>query len=283
MILGHQKQIEILEKIFQEKREVQSLLFLGQEGIGKKTVGKWFLSKYSEKDLSLNPDYIFIEPEGEKIKIRQIQELSRKLALRPTIGDRFLVLIDDADKMTIEAQNCFLKTLEEPKSKTIFILVAKSKEKLLPTVVSRCQIIKFFPLPNKLIKEYLLENNIPEEEAEKISIFCQGRMKLAKEIVENKEKREFFRERQRDLILALNSDIPFRFELAQKIAKEKKEKEILEIWLSFLRANFLKMIKSGENFEKVKNLIEKIQTLYFHFQTKNLNSRVALENLFLEI
>ncbi len=283
MILGHQKQIEILKKLVSQKKVFQNFLFWGPEGIGKKQVALWFFSQLAKEKLEKNPDFIFLGPQNNSIKIEQIKELCLRLSATPILEENFFVLIDGAEKMTGDAQNCFLKTLEEPKAKTIFILISRSKESLLPTIVSRCFPIKFSPLPSSLIKKYFLEKGFSEKEAESLSFFCQGRMSFAKTLTTDLEKREFFRQKIKDLASILKGSLAVRFDLISKICQEGEVALVLEIWLSYLRMNLLKKVSHQETVKKLLHLLKGLQTLYFHLQTKNLNPKLALENLFFEI
>ena len=136
MIIGHKKQQEFLERIIKEGS--RSLLFTGPESLGKKTVAlAFFASLFEEKPLN-HPDFILINPLEGKIRINQIRELSNRIALKPIKSPSFGVIIDQAHLMNKEAQNCFLKTLEEPKSNAILILVTEHPSFLLPTIFSRC-------------------------------------------------------------------------------------------------------------------------------------------------
>jgi DNA polymerase-3 subunit delta' len=112
-----------------------------------------------------HPDFFFIEPvkstptaREATIKIEPIRELQRKLAFHPYEGKLKVAVIDDAELMNPQAANSFLKTLEEPPSATVLILVSSHPFKLLPTLISRCQAIQFQPLTPENIKKILKEN-----------------------------------------------------------------------------------------------------------------------------
>ena len=90
-----------------------------------------------------HPDFHWVRPEGSSIKIRQIREIQRTAAFRPFRGGRKLMVIEQSDKMTLEAANCLLKTLEEPPPAVHFILLAPRRQYLPATVVSRCQCFTF--------------------------------------------------------------------------------------------------------------------------------------------
>ena len=108
-----------------------------------------------------HPDLVVVVPDGKQIKIDQIREVSEYAYLKPT-GRRKVIVIDEAEKMNPQAQNALLKTLEEPPPDTLFILITSDKEKLLPTIRSRCFICEFKPLNEEDLKRVLSEFELPE-------------------------------------------------------------------------------------------------------------------------
>ncbi len=153
-----------------------SYLFIGTEGIGKKMIAKEFakmllceasdkkIKKYCNKcksciefDTNNNPDFFLIEPNGNSIKIEQIREVQRKIIEEPIISKKKVYIINDSDKMTKEAQNALLKTLEEPPEFVIIILIGSNKDDFLTTIKSRCNIIQFNNIPDEKIQKYLEE------------------------------------------------------------------------------------------------------------------------------
>ncbi len=132
-IIGHQKQQQFLKTIVESNNIPHALLFSGQNKLGKKTVALGLISSLFREKLSNHPDFILVEPKARyskserssvqgKIQISQIRDLNWRLSLKPIRAPLFGVIIDKAHLMTKEAQNCFLKTLEEPKSRTLLIL-----------------------------------------------------------------------------------------------------------------------------------------------------------------
>ncbi|MFN3466160.1 MAG: DNA polymerase III subunit delta', partial [Candidatus Brocadiales bacterium] len=110
-------------------------------------------------DSGTHPDlHRVTSPEGKRdIGINQIKDLEVLAYLKPLEADRRVFILEDADKMTMEAANCLLKTLEEPPPGTLFLLTTTSIPSLLPTIVSRCQTVRFQPLPIEVIKGLLSE------------------------------------------------------------------------------------------------------------------------------
>ena len=111
-----------------------------------------------------HPDVIVVEPgESGKIKIEQIRDVIDRSNYRPFEGRRRAVIVDDADAMNEDAQNALLKTLEEPPSATVIILVSPKPDALLPTVRSRCSVIRFAPLPADDITRILVRDHEYDE------------------------------------------------------------------------------------------------------------------------
>jgi DNA polymerase-3 subunit delta' len=100
--------------------------------------------------------------ERQELPIDTIRELCGRFALKSARGRGKVAILDDADDLNEEAANCFLKTLEEPPPRSVLILVGSSPERQLPTIVSRCQVVRFAPLPEALVAEVLRGQELPE-------------------------------------------------------------------------------------------------------------------------
>lgn len=183
-ILGNDKIKKQLKQAVCLNKTSHSYLFVGTSGIGKKMIAKEFAkmilceSKDEEKycnncksciefDSNNNPDFSIISPDGNSIKIDQIRQIQKKIIEAPIISKNKVYIIDDADLMTTEAQNCLLKTLEEPPEFVTIILIGSNENNFLSTIKSRCTIIKFQKIENEEVKDFLNNNygisNISEE------------------------------------------------------------------------------------------------------------------------
>ena len=160
-------------------------MFEGIDGIGKnlfaKELGNILINTNNAEN---SPDYITIEPTGNSIKIAQIRELQSDIIIKPHSNYKIYV-INDAQKMTVESQNAFLKTLEEPPEYAIIILITNNKESLLPTIKSRCEIIKFLPISIMELKKYLMDKGIDEKRALLLANFSRGSIEKALELSES--------------------------------------------------------------------------------------------------
>ena len=198
-LIGNISVKETLEELFNSKNISHSYIFSGIEGIGKQLFAKEFLKnimclkngKCDEKcdscikfNSNNNPDFTLIEPEGKVIKIEKIRKMQERIAEKPIISNKKAYLINNADLMTEESQNCLLKTLEEPPKYAIIVLIVANENKLLQTIKSRCIRIKFNRLKDEELKDYLKE--LPEE---KIKLL-DGSLKNVSLIDEKQEEYE---------------------------------------------------------------------------------------------
>ena len=282
MILGHKKQWDNLVKMAKEKRIPHALLFLGQEGLGKKKVALEFAKFLFGQEPFSHPDFIFVEPVDNLISIAQIRDLIWRLSLKPFSFKFKIAIVNDAHLMPEDAQNCFLKKLEEPEN-SVIILITNYPNLLLPTIVSRCQKIKFHPIPKKEIKKFLTENGASREKAEKITEISQGKIGEAIRFLEPQKYLER-EEKIKDFKKILQSPLYLKFNLAKELVEKNEIKETLKIWLYFLRENLINVLKKpDEKIQKLINSISILERIYYLILTKNINKRLALEILMLEL
>lgn len=147
-------------------------LFSGPPGVGKATAALAFVREILHFS-STHPDFLWMKRQGASVKISEIRELQEWMSYKPFQGDRRAVIIEDAHLMTLEAANALLKTLEEPPGQGVIILLA-DKDSLLPTVQSRCQVIRFYPVLVPEIRAFLLEKGLEEHLAGQLAIICEG-------------------------------------------------------------------------------------------------------------
>ena len=189
-IIGNENVKSILTKSLNNKTVLHSYMFIGEQGIGKKQIAMQFAKmilceNYNDGECNQcksciefesgnNPDFKFIEPDGKVIKIDQIRELQTKVAEKPVNSGRKVYLINDADLMTKEAQNCLLKTLEEPPEYIVIILIVSNENRVLTTIKSRCMKIHFDKINDQEIKKYLIETCGVNDLNNNILKMCDG-------------------------------------------------------------------------------------------------------------
>jgi DNA polymerase III subunit delta' len=171
-VIGHTLALDTLRRAFESGRAHHAYLFDGPSGVGKRTVADLTgRSLLCERDrlghpcgecgecrrvlVGSHPDFIVLEPEGQFIKIEAVRRLSHAFAFRSFEGGRRVVLVDPADRLTEEAANALLKTLEEPPVGSFFFVITANRSQLLPTIVSRCQHLPFSPLSSEDVARVL--------------------------------------------------------------------------------------------------------------------------------
>lgn len=199
-LVGNEKVKEYLNSTIENKNISHSFIFVGKPGIGKKQ----FAHQYAEMIMCLqdgkcdgnsvkcdscikfegnaNPDYAEITPDGKTLKIEQIRNLQARIVEKPITSRRKVYVIDDADLMSEESQNCLLKTLEEPPEYAVIILIVSNESRILPTIKSRCVIIKFQPLTSKEIKQ------VKPELSDDLIQLLEGSLLNAENIEQKKEQ-----------------------------------------------------------------------------------------------
>ena len=202
-VIGNSEVKNYLRKNIETSNILHSYLFIGTEGIGKFLIAKEF-SKYilclenSKEnckcksclcyDGNNHPDFKIINETGETIKIEQIRELVEKVIEKPIVSNKKVYIINDCDKMTKEAQNCLLKTLEEPPEFVTMILITSNENMILNTIKSRCMKVKFKNIENKILYDYAINEIGYEDISENLLKTFGGSIRKAINLKENKEK-----------------------------------------------------------------------------------------------
>lgn len=190
-IIGHEKIIKRLKSIVVNDKVVHAYLFRGAKSLGKMSVAKIFAKTLlcqkggSEPcgvcpscvkfDHANHPDMKIISKDGNSIKKAQIDEVHSTVNLMPYESTKKVYIIENADNMTVEAQNSFLKTLEEPPKHVVIIMTCVNSYSLLQTIISRTQTYTFFSIKSTQIKQALMSKyDLDESEADFITSFSNG-------------------------------------------------------------------------------------------------------------
>jgi len=288
-IIGHQKVLKILEKTIEKNAVAGAYLFSGPEHTGKFTVAFDFAKRLVGETEGLNTEIFIAEPEVvEKnkarkkldIKIEKIKELQRYLSLSST-GKYRVAIIDDANRMNKNAQNALLKTLEEAEAGITVIMVSQDDRKILPTIVSRSQKIKFGTVGREALEEHIPEG---QENKESILSWSLGRPGFLMNLVNNKEDVAFRQESFLELKNLFDQNSADKFILAEKMSKDgEAAKQKINLWIIFLRDRlFFRNYRPDIPSQKIFNLIEAAEKSLALIRETNANVRLILENLFLE-
>jgi DNA polymerase-3 subunit delta' len=202
-IVGHDHAKETLRRAADRNRVPHACLFHGPEGVGKKSLALAFLQYLVCRDRTPGDpdscgecrpcrqvaagtfaDLLVMEPEKGVIKIERIREAFPRLQFEPLVGPWKCILINDAHALTIEAANAALKTLEEPPSNTLFVLVTSTPDTLPRTVLSRCLHLSFGPLPAEVVAGILVDRHgMSEVDARNAAALAQGSPAVALKLV----------------------------------------------------------------------------------------------------
>ena len=228
-------------------------MFEGPNSIGKNTMARELAAILLEMENLFNsPDYIEIKPDGNSIKIAQIRKLQSDILVKPYKSYKIYV-IDEAQKMTVEAQNALLKTLEEPPKYAIIILITDNKESLLDTIKSRCEIIKFTPIPMQEVASYLTMNGIDSKRASLLANFSRGSMKKAIELSESEEFHLMREEVQKYVETFLNGNLIEIMDIQSSIEKYKDQiTNVLDLLINYFRD--IMMVKENVDNSMIINL-----------------------------
>jgi len=288
-IIGHTGQIDLLRRALASDRLGHAYLFYGPEGVGKKLValsiaralfcsegGCGVCSVCRKVDHHNHPDLHLLEPDGANIKIDQIRELQRELALHPLEAERKIALLDRADTLNLAAANSFLKTLEEPPGSALIILLSAHPERLLPTIRSRCQPLPFRKLSRDDIETALHRRlGLNEVECHVLAALSEGSFHKA-----FGDERSLYLEERVTIIKAIANlstlAIGPMLDLAEKLSKEKENlPQLLEIVLAFYRDLFL--ILHGRPESEIVNidLMELLETMAHRTGVKTVLYQLA--------
>lgn len=270
-IIGQDFAKKYLTNSIKKNKLNNAYMFEGMDGIGKKKFADE-LSKLllDYENLENSPDYVLIKPDGNSIKIAQIRNLQSDIVIRPH-KDYKIYIINNAEKMTVEAQNALLKTLEELPNYAIIILVTNNKESLLETIKSRCDIIKFSPIPIEDLKHYLINTGIEEERAQLLAIFSRGSIENALNLSQSSEFSMMREDIQQYIQIMLDKNIVEILNIPNNMEKYRgKIIALLDMMINYFRDIIL--LKENVN----KNMLINVDKLVF---IQNMSGKISYSQL----
>ena len=251
------------------------------------------------KDLN-HPGELIPAPNGE-IRIQQIRELQKTINLKPYQSRYRILIFLRFDQASVEASNALLKTLEEAPSYAVLILTTENPEQLLPTIVSRCEVLRLRPLKIEEVQNALEKRGLETSQAKLIAHISGGRFGHALRLIENETLLEKREERLNDLQSLISASRVEKFAYADKLSKDKESmRQAVLIWLSYWRDVMLRsaqaetpLVNLDRNVEiedlagrldlsrarrvasAMEDVLEKME--------KNVNSRLLAEVLLLDL
>ena len=296
-ILGQNKAKNLLFRSFKQDKISHAYIFRGPGGVGKKTTALSFAAflncqnkrenefcgecsscrKFASKN---HPDFLDLTPDGSTIKIEQIRELKKKLAFPPFEADFRVVLLPDIH-LTMqrkEVANSLLKTLEEPPAQTLIILTADASGAVLPTILSRCQVVPFYEISETEITHKLIFDKVMDESVAKaLAALASGSLGKAMRLADGvmftlrRELLESIHSLRPNEGIAIEKIMVF----ASQVAELKEDiPEFLDLIRSWLRD--MLFIRFGGNLALVMN--HDLSHLY-----KNVGNRWEVADLFAKL
>jgi DNA polymerase-3 subunit delta' len=266
-LLGHEWAVELLQGHLANQRVRHAYLITGPQGVGRRTLGIRLaqalncpqppeptvpcgecracrlIEKMQHPDLSV----VQAEEAGRALKVDQIRGLQRTLSLAPYEATYRTALLLRFEEANPNAANALLKTLEEPPPQVIMLLTASDAEALLPTILSRCEVIRLRPLSIGLVSDGLHNRwGLPTEQAHLLAHISGGRPGYALKFSQNPEALEQRQRRLEELQKLLSVSRVKRFAYVEELTKDKADlQSTLQIWLTFWRDVMLRAAGSS--------------------------------------
>ena len=301
MFLKQKNITDFLERFFNDSNfSEQSLLFWGEPMMGKLTTAKLFAQsvlcpsskKWQECQNSpccrmlkqgLHPDFQLLEPEKGTLKIEQIRQGIKFLSYRPQLSSKRVLIINKADMMTRDAQNSFLKTLEEPPEQTIIILIATSPFSLLSTIRSRLLPLRFSRFSDQKIEGFLKTNSaLSQNDIQQITQIADGKIGLACRLTDKKYRESVF-QAEKDLTALIKGNFVYQSHYFTSLTKTKKKLlPLITLWLRLLRrAIIYHSIDIPLSPDHQTRLAKRLISSYYYLKKTNSSAQLLMENIFL--
>lgn len=316
-IIGHDWVVDMWQNSIREGRVRHAYLLNGPAHIGKRTLALTFAQALNclsdarpcgecrscqKVARGTHPDVRVIEGQGGSIKIDQIRELQNEVALSTHESLWKVYVLRDVDQATPEAANCLLKTLEEPPQCIVLILTATRPNMLLPTVVSRCQVLPLRPLPPGLIAQALGDKwQVSPERAALLARLSGGRIGWAIAALQDESILTKRAEAMADLQRMMAAHRVERLEYAAKLGSQRDDAlSALDTWQTWWRDLLLTKARAEEmitNFDfldelrywanlltvkQINSFLARLNGAVRHVE-QDANARLALESLFLNL
>ncbi|MBT7191213.1 MAG: DNA polymerase III subunit delta' [Anaerolineae bacterium] len=283
-LLGHNWAVDMLSQHVANGAQRHAYLFTGSPSVGRRSLALAFARALTCSQLAdppapdafcgecrecrqigamQHPDLHVIqaEKEGGILKVEQIRELRKSVLLSPYQAKYRIVLLLRFQEANPSAANALLKTLEEAPSKVILLLTADNPEQLLPTIVSRCEVLRLRPVPIPQLETYLREKGADEEKAKFLAHLSAGRTGYALRLLEDESSLDFRNEKLDEFSSLLEASRVERFAYAEKNVKDKEEfRKTLLLWLSLWRDVMLFVAGDEESLVNIdqRELIKKL-------------------------
>lgn len=319
-VVGHEQVVAHIQNAIKLNKISHAYIINGEKGMGKKLLANLFVQTLQCEKGDINPcgicqsclqmkdgnqpDVIYVTHEKASVGVDDIRDqINHSMGIKPYISKYKVYIIDDGNKMTEQAQNALLKTIEEPPSYGIIIILTENAEKLLPTILSRCVTLNLKPIHTEAIKESLMkEYKVPDYAASISAIFSQGNMGKAIRYATSDE----FIQRKEEVLHILRHieemELQEIIEAVKNISKNKLEiNDYIDLMILWYRdilmfkvtqnPNLLlfkeeyKYISSQANtrdYENIENIINAMDKAKIRLKA-NVNFEIAMELMLLTL
>jgi len=276
-LIGHEWAVDMLKKHVVNGTTRHAYLFCGPPGLGRRTLALRFaqalncttpaepgipcgqcrdckqIASMQHADLTV----IQADSEGGILKVDQIRDSRKTLTLKPYMSKFRVALFLRFQEANDNAANALLKTLEEAPSYAVLILTADNPEQLLPTIVSRCEVLRLRPLSIEEVQKDLEARGVENDRAKFIAHISSGRPGYARQLVEDDSLLDKREERLNDLLALLSASRVEKFAYADKLARDKDSmRQAILFWLSYWRDVMLRTAQASTPLVNVDRNVE---------------------------
>ena len=320
-IVGHAEVIQHLQNAIRLGKVSHAYILSGEKGSGKKLLANTFAMalqcekkgvdpcqecRSCKKAMSRNhPDIIYTTHEKpNSIGIEDIRtQLIEDVMIKPYCSSYKIYIIDEAEKLTLQAQNALLKTIEEPPAYAVILLLTSNMETFLPTITSRCVKLNLRPVQESMVKDYLMEKmHLPDYQAQMDAAFSQGNIGKARQMAESDEFNLMTEQALRILKKSNELELYEMVEMIKELSAEKQNiDEYLDLFAMWFRdvlffkatkevdglmfkdqLNYIKERAKKSSYEGIEKIIDAIGTAKDRLHA-NVNFDLVMELLFLTI
>lgn len=324
---GNHNVTNFLLKSIKKRNIANTYVFLGSENLGKTTIAKYFAKSLlcfnnrslpcedclscSHVDNGIHGDLHIVEKEDDKknISIEQIRDFIKILGMSSFLGKYKIGIIKNAELLSDKAANSLLKTLEEPKNNVVIILIVSNSKNIPATILSRSQVLNFYPIKSNLIYDYLITKyNLSRSLAKNLSHLSLGRLVLAVKYFEDSSYYENYLEKIKIFLNFFTQDINARLEEIEKIMRVKSfgveasanTLKTIEAWQGLIRdlillsigqdnliqheifKSKLILIKNKYDQNKMLDMLKILEKAKMHINA-NVGAKLVLENVAINI
>ena len=320
-LVGHEWAVDMLKKHIVHGTTRHAYLFAGPPGLGRRALALRFAQALNCEEPSgpgipcgecrnckqiaamQHPDLTVIQAdaEGGTMKVDQIRETRRLLTLKPYAANYRVALFLRFHEANDSAANALLKTLEEAPSYAVLILTADNPEQLLPTIVSRCEVLRLRPLQIEAVQKALEEKGFESSQSKLIAHISGGRFGYAHRLLESESLLAEREERLNDLQSLISASRVEKFSYADKLSKDKDSmRRVILLWLSYWRDVMLRtaqakspLVNADRNLEiediahrmdlsSARRIVHQLEGTLEKME-KNVNPRLLAEVLLLDL